>query len=242
MAKNLKYRRYIDGCFINDQRSRMRFPSRAIIRARRYERRKGKPVPKSIAGLPDAVSAEKCSDVCIRYADGGRGRGKDTQVASTDLWKRCLLARARARARKVNVFPAVNTRRAERRPGVGRLVTWSTVNDRESASRMRRYAADPDARNVIAARPFPSILGDPRGPPRGRPAADPHRCYYCSRRHSPRGRRCMRSCSFALCVPRDSLLRRPPPPSLLFPALFLFFFFFFLNFSTLTVSARNTST
>lgn len=81
------------------------------------------------------------------------------------------------RARKVNVFPAVNTRRAERRPGVGRLVTWSTVNDRESASRMRRYAADPDARNVIATRPFSSILGDPRGPPRGRPAADPHRRY-----------------------------------------------------------------
>lgn len=68
------------------------------------------------------------------------------------------------RVRKVNVFPAVNTRKAEWRPGVGRLVTWSTVNDRESASRMRRYAADPDARNVIAARPFPSILGDPRGP------------------------------------------------------------------------------
>lgn len=74
------------------------------------------------------------------------------------------MARRAPRARKVNVFPAVNTRRTERRPGVGRLVTWSTVNDRESASRMRRYAADPDARNVIAARPFPSILGDPRGP------------------------------------------------------------------------------
>lgn len=89
-----------------------------------------------------------------------KGRGV-RRVASMD---RSPPSRARARARKVNVFPAVNTGRTERRPGVGRLVTWSTVNDRESASRMRRYAADPDARNVIAARPFPSILGDPRGP------------------------------------------------------------------------------
>jgi len=101
------------------------------------------------------------------------------------------------------------------------------VNDRESASRMRRYAADPDARNVIAARPFPSILGDPRGPPRGRPAADPHRRYYCSR-HSPRGRTALHAFLFfcTLCAARSSPFAPPPPLS----RLFLFFFSFFLFF------------
>lgn len=127
------------------------------------------------------------------------------------------------RVRKVNVFPAVNTRKAERRPGVGRLVTWSTVNDREFASRMRRYAADPDARNVIAARSFPSILGDPRGPL----AVAPRLTHIAvttagGTRRVDGGARVFVLLRF---VSRDLLLRRQ-----------LFFFFFY---NTLTLSTQS---
>lgn len=65
--------------------------------------------------------------------------------------------------REKSTFFQRSIREANWRPGVGRLVTWSTVNDRGRELRMRQYAGDPDARNVIAARPFSPILGDPRG-------------------------------------------------------------------------------
>lgn len=176
--------------------------------------------------LPD-ISAEKCCNGGWASGHAGdrrkkerRGEGEGARVASTKE----SLPSPRARARKVNVFPAVNTRRTERRPGVGRLVTWSTVNDRESASRMRRYAADPDARNVIAARPFPSILGDPRGPLAVAPRLT-HIAVTTGCRHSPRGQRCMRaSRSFALRVARSS----PSPTA----------FFFFYNALTLPVQRK----
>lgn len=133
---------------------------------------------------------------------------KKEKERKTRSRRRTERARCVSPARKVNVFPAVNTRRAERRPGVGRLVTWSTVNDRESASRMRRYAADPDARNVIAARPFPSILGAPSRSPRGWPTSP--------RRHTARGTRRVagapvhaHSSPRASCEARAFLPRRP---------------------------------
>lgn len=68
---------------------------------------------------------------------------------------------------------------------------------------MRRYAADPDARNVIAARPFPSILGDPRGPLAVAPRLT-HIAVTTGWRHSPRGRWCTRVRYFALRVARSS--------------------------------------
>lgn len=76
--------------------------------------------------------------------------------------------------REKSTFFQRSIREANWRPGVGRLVTWSTVNDRGRELRMRQYAGDPDARNVIAARPFSPILGDPRGlsrSPRGWPTS-----------------------------------------------------------------------
>lgn len=76
--------------------------------------------------------------------------------------------------REKSTFFQRSIREANWRPGVGRLVTWSTVNDRGRERRMRRDAGDPDARNVIAARPFSPILGDPRGlsrSPRGWPTS-----------------------------------------------------------------------
>lgn len=156
--------------------------------------------------LPD-ISAEKCCNGGGQ-ADGGRRKEQQGRHAGRVNGRRSAVRPPRAR--KVNVFPAVNTRRTERRPGVGRLVTWSTVNDRESASRMRRYAADPDARNVIAARPLPSILGDPRGPfavaPRLTHIAVTTGWRQC--RHLPRGHRYTRVRSFLCFVSHDLLLRR----------------------------------
>lgn len=76
--------------------------------------------------------------------------------------------------REKSTFFQRSIREANWRPGVGRLVTWSTVNDRGRELRMRQYAGDPDARNVIVARPFSPILGDPRGlsrSPRGWPTS-----------------------------------------------------------------------
>ncbi|KAL0121465.1 hypothetical protein PUN28_006757 [Cardiocondyla obscurior] len=133
-------------------------------RTRHYRRRKGKPAREiDTSQLPD-INAEKCCNGVARKiprggGEGGKGGRKrsrgETRVAPTD--EGALVVRSS--------LPCLSGLRArEKSTFFRRLVTWSTVNDRESSSRTRCYAGDPDARNVIAARLFPSILGDPRGP------------------------------------------------------------------------------